>query len=374
MIKALITGDFYPNYRIQTLIDENEYYSIFNDFLPIIRETDLAITNLECPITEDDEKIEKTGPCCLKASKKMTAVLKFAGFNLVTLANNHIMDYGKSGLDSTLECCRKSGIDYVGVGPNLEEAKRPFYKEIKGQRIAILNFCENEWSTIKGDNSGANPLNLITNYYDIKAARTNANYVIVIVHGGHEGYQYPSPRMKESYRFFIESGADVVIGHHTHSFSGYEIFKESPIFYSLGNFCFDWKGKINSTWNRGFAVQLILDKQKVQFKIYPYKQGEENPGIFLLNPEEKKSFNENIERINNIIAVDKLLKEEFNKFCCLRANAYSNIFEPYSGRILTGLRARKLLPSFITKEKRNYLLNLIRCEAHRDIVLKVLEK
>ena len=373
MINVLITGDFCPNYRIQTLIEKNEYKKIFNDFLTVINKADLAITNLECPLTEKGERIEKTGPN-LKASSKTAAVLKLAGFKLVTLANNHIMDYGETGLDNTLECCRKSDIDYVGSGFNLKEARKPYFTEINGQCIAIVNFCENEWSTSHGDNPGANPLNLVTNYYDIEAAKAIANYVIVIVHGGHEGYQYPSPRMKESYRFFIDAGADAVIGHHGHCFSGYEIYKESPIFYSLGNFCFDWKGKVNSIWNRGFAVQLILDKPKIRFELVPYKQGDETPGVCLLNKDEEALFNEHIRKINVIIASDEILEEEFSNFCRIRENGYLNFFEPLTGKLFDGLRSRKLLPSFITKNKRKYFLNLIRCEAHRDIVIKILDK
>lgn len=372
MVKIIITGDFCPRHRILPAVEKNEYQKIFNDFLPIVSEADLALTNLECPLVESGEIINKTGPC-LKAPKNTAAILKITGFNLVTLANNHIMDYGKAGLDSTLESCKECSINFVGVGSTWEEAKKPFLTEIKGKSIAILNFCENEWATTKGKYPGANPLNPVTNYYDIRSAKAHAEYLIVVVHGGHEEYQYPSPRMKETYRFFIDAGADVVVGHHAHCFSGYEIYNKSPIFYGLGNFCFDWKGKVNSMWNLGLAVEIILDKQNASFKVWPYKQGDANPGIKLLTKEETKSFDAQIKKINIVISNDKQLEAEYEKLCRMRSKEYLDFFEPFTGKFVSALRAKRLLPSVIRKSKRKYLLNLIRCEAHRDIAIRSLE-
>lgn len=263
MVKVFVSGDFCPINRTEKLIFEGDFNKIFNDLLPIIKQSDIAVTNLECPLTTNDLKREKSGPS-LKASENAVDSLQFAGFNLVTLANNHIMDYGESGLNSTLSKCREVGIDYVGIGSNNQNARKTFYKLINGVRIAFINFSENEWSIAKDNSPGANPLNVILNYYDIREAKNNADYVIVIVHGGHEDYSLPSPRMKQTYRFFIDAGASIVIGHHTHNFSGYEIYKNSPIFYSLGNFIFDRGKMINSRWNRGLAVQFSLEK-----KIFP---------------------------------------------------------------------------------------------------------
>ena len=104
--------------------------------------------------------------------------------------------------------------------------------------IFIFNFCENEWSIAESDNPGANPMDIIDNANQIKYARELADYVIVIVHGGHEYYNLPSPRMQKQYRFYADQGADIVVGHHTHCISGNEVYKGVPIYYSLGNFIF----------------------------------------------------------------------------------------------------------------------------------------
>jgi poly-gamma-glutamate synthesis protein (capsule biosynthesis protein) len=97
----------------------------------------------------------------------------------------------------------------------------------------------------------------------------NSNYTILIVHGGHETFEYPRPRMKKLYRYFIDVGVDVVIGHHTHCFSGHEIYKGKPIFYSLGNFVFDqnWSKKTSV----GEVIVLVVNKEKIiKESKYPY--------------------------------------------------------------------------------------------------------
>jgi poly-gamma-glutamate capsule biosynthesis protein CapA/YwtB (metallophosphatase superfamily) len=353
MTKILITGDFCPINRIQGLIERGEYAKIYNDFLPFLRGADIAITNLECPLTMEREKLKKAGPN-LKAPEKAIDSLVFAGFNLVTLANNHIMDYGSEGLQSTIDCCKKSNIDFVGVGSELSKAQEPFYKTINDIKFAFINFCENEESTTSGKTPGANPLNPVSNYYAIQKAKAQANYVIVIVHGGHEFYSLPSPRMQETYRFFIDSGASAVVGHHTHCYSGYEIYQDAPIFYSLGNFLFDWNDRRDTTWNLGFALQLEITSNIFSFSLLPYKQGDKQPGLVLLNTSEKEDFEREITRINNIIGNKILLQLQFDKFAEKQKASYKRSLEPYSARFFTALYRRNLLPSLLTSKKKTY--------------------
>jgi len=375
MIKILITGDFCPINRIQGLIDTSDYSKIFTDFLTVMKDSDISVTNLECPLIENGKKIEKSGPN-LKASKNSIEALAYAGFDLVTLANNHIMDYGDEGLFSTIDSCKKSKIDTVGVGINFNEAKKPFYKIVNNSKIAFVNFCENEWSTTTGNHPGANPLNPISNFNQIKEAKLNADYVFVIIHGGHEHYQLPSPRMQETYRFFIDAGADAVIGHHTHCYSGYEMYNEKPIFYSLGNFVFDWPKKRNSIWNKGYAVQFTIDNGVINFTIHPYTQAEQeqNIGVKLMNGSDKKAFVAEISQLNNQISNSKIIEEKFNNYANNHQRQYYSYLEPYSNRYLVALYNRKLLSSFISKSKKKLLLNVIRCEAHRDILIKILNQ
>jgi len=369
--RILITGDFCPINRIRDLVNEREYDTIFNNLLPIIKESNLAITNLECPLTESEQTINKTGPL-LKSSPNAAKALAFAGFNLVTLANNHIMDYGSEGLASTAEVCEKHSIAIVGAGKDNVSAREILYRIVGNQMVAVLNFSENEFSTTAGDFPGSNPLSLIDNFNDIRMARAKADHVLVIVHGGHEMYNLPSPRIKNTFRFFADAGASIVIGHHSHCYSGYEVYNGIPIFYSLGNFIFDYPGRRTSGWNTGFAIELSL-KGKLEFSIIPYEQCADIPGVHLMTTDAKLKFDDDIERLNRIISDDNLLRTEFDNYCKTVKRMYLSYLEPHSIMLLHYLRNRKLFPSILSKKKKMLYLNLIRCESHRDVVSNILD-
>ena len=130
------------------------------------------------------------------------------------------------------------------------------YKEIGDKKLAVINCCEHEFSIATETTAGSNPLNPISQYYAIKEAKEKADYVLVIVHGGHEHYQLPSTRMQETYRFFIDVGADAVVNHHQHCYSGYEYYNGKPIMYGLGNFCFDEGLKKTKQWHEGYIVEI----------------------------------------------------------------------------------------------------------------------
>ena len=124
-------------------------------------------------------------------------------------------------------------------------------------KIAILNFCENEWSIAEDDSPGANPMDIIDNTNHIREAKASHDKVIVIVHGGHEYYNLPSPRMQKQYRFYADQDADIVVGHNTHCISGSEMYKGVPIYYSLGNFLFTGRSTIEN-WYYGLVLELEI--------------------------------------------------------------------------------------------------------------------
>ena len=371
-IKIVITGDFYSGNRMTELVTEGRYAEIFNDLLPIIKNSDIAITNLESVLTDSEIACSKTGPA-MKAIPKTIDALDFAGFNLLTLANNHIMDYGYQGLSDTINLCTEKKIDFCGVGDNLESASVIFYKQVSNTKLAFINIAENEFSTTDGERPGANPLNPVTNFYKIQEARRNSDFVFVIIHGGHEMYELPSPRMKQLYRFFADAGANVIIGHHAHCFSGYEKYNGSYIFYGLGNFVFDHKTLRNSNWNFGIVVQFYIDNKKLNLEILPIEQCNSEPGARILDENGRNEFFGKLGNLNKIIADDTLLSDEFNSFCRRSSASYSAFLEPYSNRFLHILGKKGILPSFLGKRKRLLYLNLIRCESHRELLINILQ-
>lgn len=372
-VKVLITGDTHlGSGRVKNLAITNSEEELFGDFLIKIQDADLSVTNLESPLVDTGNPILKTGPN-IKSPVQSLEVLKSAGFNLLTLANNHIMDYGEEGLKSTIDICADAGIETVGAGNDLESAQKPYIFKIHGIRISVLNIAENEFGTTNDDSPGAHALNLVRNYYSIKETCKSTDYVIVIVHGGHENYPLPSPRMKETYRFFVDAGADAVIGHHPHCYSGYEKYKNATIFYSLGNFLFD-KGKQSSvSWNIGFIIEFKITEHKMEFDIIPYIQNAEEAGLRKLKDFEYSKFENNITQLNKIISDDEKLKKSFDVFIKSSSNLYRSYIEPHSLKYLHALRNRNLFPSLLSERKRRLLLNLTRCEAHRDVLIKILQ-
>ncbi|MDL2330443.1 CapA family protein [Odoribacter sp. OttesenSCG-928-A06] len=371
MINILIAGDYSPVYRVQKVIEEGQVNFLFDNIKPIIASADYSIVNFESSLPLNGEKeIPKNGPN-LKTTPIAMEGLKCVGFDCVTLANNHILDYGAGGLRGAIETCNKLGIDSVGAGGNLEEAQRILYKELKGKLIAIINVCENEFSIATKEQPGAAPLDLADNYKQILAAKLKADYVIVIVHGGHEHYQLPSPRMKKIYRYFIDIGANVIVNHHQHCYSGYEIYNKGLIFYGLGNFCFDSLNFRDRKWNEGYMLKIELG-DSISFRCYPYTQCTNDVSIILFDKERYLEFNKSIEEINTIIKNDAALERAFEDFVDNQKKSYNYMIEPYDSRYLRFLFYRNILPSCWSKKKIGGLFNYISTESHRDILLKVL--
>jgi poly-gamma-glutamate capsule biosynthesis protein CapA/YwtB (metallophosphatase superfamily) len=371
MIKIGFTGDFCPWMRIETQFNKNNWIPQFESVLPFFQENDLNILDLECPLTISNPKISKTGPH-IKAHPKTASILNYLNCELVATANNHFKDYGWEGMKDTYETLKNHNIQWFGSGQNFEEASKIFYWERSDTKFAFINIAENEWTTTYDETPGCHPIDLVNVYNQIQEANRNADFVIVIAHGGHEHYELPSPRMKKWYRFFVDAGASAVIAHHTHIISGYEVYKDAPIFYSLGNFCFDWEGMRDLPWNKGMIVQLQFEKGKpITFKKEFVIQNTDEVGIRFFTPEEKKIMETHQNQLNSIIADDAKLESAFNDYKKKWEPIMNTWIQPYKS-IFASLYKRGYLPSIINKKKKLLYTNLVRCESHRDILLNAI--
>jgi poly-gamma-glutamate capsule biosynthesis protein CapA/YwtB (metallophosphatase superfamily) len=202
-----------------------------------LRRADLAMVNMENPLTRATTR--RPGKTFnFKSDPESVNVLKTGGVDLVTLANNHTMDYNGPGLKETMKTLEAAGIHAIGAGREITEARRPKILEIKGQRIAFFGYYNAHWHAATASGPGTNPRDFAAIAADLKAVRPHVDWVVVNFHWGEEGARFPAGYQMEIARHSIDSGADVIVGHHPHVLQGTEIYKGRPIAYSLGNFIF----------------------------------------------------------------------------------------------------------------------------------------
>ncbi len=372
-VEVIFAGDFCPGRRTEDLCNTKKYDSVFNNTLPILRGKDFGIVNLECPITEARDPIVKVGPH-LQSKPVVLDALRYAGFNIALLANNHILDHGVIGLKDTLENCQGVGIKTVGAGLNRAEAELPLMISKNNISLGIINCTENEFAVSKGNRAGAFGLDPISIYYKVTELKRKVDNVILIIHGGNEHYPLPNPQMVKLYHFFADLGVTAIIGHHSHCTSGFEVYKGVPIFYSLGNFLFDVEDKQDELWYLGYLVKLSISKKSVtKISIYPFKQFRSNDGVLLLEGYEYKKFINNINELSRIICDMDLLNEHWDKFCMDKEKYYlATVFN--LGRLKRVLVRRGIgVNYFVTKKAILELLDKVKCEAHREALIRILE-
>lgn len=369
MIKIGFTGDFCPINRIEEEFISGNWKHLFSEVIDFFQFNDLNVIDLECPLTTHGQRLPKTGPH-LKGNPGTTEILEYLNCKLVATANNHFKDFGWEGMQQTYLELKNRSIEFTGSGSDYKEASSPHFININGVSVAFINATDREWSTTEGNEPGCNPLDAVALYNTIQDAASEADFTIVIAHGGHEHFNLPSPRIKKLYRFFIDAGASAVVGHHTHIIGAYEVYKNAPIFYSLGNFCFDWPGLRNNTWNYGMLLQLNLNKNKlIEFETTYIEQNNAQPAIKRVD-ENKKTELEQLQHYLNLTVMNEAqLQFLFDDYADSRKGVMNSWIQPYTGRYLPSLHKKGLLPNLMGKKKKQLLTVLTQCETHREVLL-----
>jgi poly-gamma-glutamate capsule biosynthesis protein CapA/YwtB (metallophosphatase superfamily) len=205
-----------------------------------LKETDLTIGNLEGPIS--DKGVRVGSIYSFRMDPKYIEGLKFAGFDVLSLANNHMLDYTAAALTDTVERLRIAGIGTAGVGKNYGEANAAHIEELPdGTRIAFLSYTNLMPDSFKaGPNSpGLSDDNLSIVQNSIDEIRNSADIIVLLWHWGDEYQTQSHPREQEIARTLIDAGADLIVGHHPHVAQEIETYSGKTIAYSLGNFIFD---------------------------------------------------------------------------------------------------------------------------------------
>lgn len=376
-ISILFAGDFAPCRGYESLV-LRKGPEIFGNLQKNIAGADLSFLNLETPLCIKGEPIEKTGPN-FNAHPDCIKAVKGAGFEVVGLANNHIMDFGKEGLEESILSCKSAGLTICGAGKNVAEAQQIPIIERRGLKIAYIAVAEHEFSIAGADRAGAAPLDPMDNTLQIESIRNQADLVFVSIHGGNEYFPLPRPGLRKLCRYYITRGADAVICHHPHVPGAYEIYKNKPIVYSLGNLIFDHPSPPEG-WNEGYAVKLdynINDKKLSNFKILPYTQSVVQGGLCRMSGTDETVFLKKMAAYNKILGDEDLYIKAWNDFCENKKNRL--LMKHYLPVHFRGMRklGKIINPELFfipTKKNRLVKLNLIRCESHLELLQNVLSK
>ena len=214
-VKISICGDVSTTQSAE-LFKSRDVDKLFGDVRYAFLNSDRVIVNLECVLTEKETPIVKKGPN-LKGPIETAEVLKSIGVTDCAISNNHIMDYGISGINDTKAALLSAGLNYTGFGENYEDSRKNLILEKDGKRIAVIAVCEHEYCYALENRLGARPFDPFDTIEDIRSAKAECDHVIVLYHGGREQSPYPSPRLRKAARAMARAGADAVLCQHSHS-------------------------------------------------------------------------------------------------------------------------------------------------------------
>lgn len=360
MTSIFISGDI-VNYQHQDgLICSKELATL-------ISQADLSVCNFESPIEGFGKPIPKSGIHHFQRRETMNG-LRQQGFNLLCLANNHIMDFGIDGLKATINEANKSGLDTIGAGVDFENAYKPLIKTMDDLKIGFINACEAQFGVLDyfaGDQAGYAWINHTNIDNQIIALKKECDFVILLAHAGLEHYHIPQKEWRRRYEHFCDLGANAIVGSHPHVPQGYEFYNKSLIIYSLGNFYFDSK-KYCLKEDSSYSVILKLDKdKKINFKpVFHYKKD----GYVQISPKEKQV---------DLNALNDMLNDQYNPLHdAMALKAYQEIIKknltysllsfPYDGKLISSLKLviNRLFGRRKKIDKQLLTLHLLRNESY----------
>ncbi|MBQ5698611.1 MAG: CapA family protein [Lachnospiraceae bacterium] len=242
-ITLLFAGDVYLSQHVLGAYDKaGGIHGVLDEGIRAeIDAADIFMVNQEFPFTERGTKAEDK-QYTFRLPHARLPIMNEMGIDIVTLANNHILDFGPHGITDSIAALKEAGIKYVGAGEDLEEAKKLEIIEVGGRKIGFLGtsrvYMATSWA------AGENHPGVFSTYdptlpvEEIKKADELVDYLVVYVHWGVERETTPKEYQRVMGRQYIDAGADIVIGSHPHVLQPLEYYNDKPIMFSMGNFVF----------------------------------------------------------------------------------------------------------------------------------------
>jgi hypothetical protein len=370
-----LLGDVVPYYGCKSKVRSDAAVCLFNLETPIIGTKAIPV--------------RKAGPHLLSP----TLVLPLLNSNstvVANLANNHMMDYGDDGLRSTSTECSRKNVLVVGAGENSEKARMPEAINVGGKTIGIIGCCEKQFGVATSWKSGVASVGGWI-YSAIRDLRNRTDIVIISIHGGSEMSPWPSPEWQELLRSFVDAGADIIHGHHSHVPQGYEEYNKGLIFYGLGSFGANpncWKDQPNVLWS--LMPEIKFDNQKWKYEINTSVVSHDDDSPLLVRKSTSKELTEHkeyLERINKPLHDKRLLAGLWQE---LSVRMYDKSYAAYlgfpdghheSGKLwfkkcakyaLTGMKeyvgSRRNVLRRSTHEELSLWYHLFSCETHQGSI------
>lgn len=363
-----------PRGNSQTLLLTGHGQRVFGPVAEAFGSADFAVANLECPLVERSSPVAKPGKNH-GAAPGCSLGLKEAGLRAVGLANNHILDHGWAGIESTIRACRQAGLETFGAGEDLVAADIWLVKELRGLRVAFAAVCEREWCFADDRSGGAAPLDVIRFARLVRARQGGYDVLILLVHGGTEYMPLPSPRFQNTCRFLVELGADAVLCQHSHVAGACEWHQGRPILYGQGNLLAPRELQMTRAWHWGCVALLEIEPETrhIVLRRVPYVQSLDQVGVRGMSAAETSEFEAQMAALDQEVTQPESVHSAWREHCERQKNAYFARLRGYVGwRQRLNVRlpmAEQLSPG---AAKRQWL-NLLRCDAHREAAETVLE-
>ena len=346
------------------------------DLKTVLQDAVANVVNFEAPVRVQNAKgIEKVGPC-LSNDAIAPQILEDAGFNVFTLANNHAMDYGEESLLHTVSLFKNSTV--VGAGA-WDDAYRVKTVEVEGKRIGFLGLTHREFGVLTDKHEGAvGTAWMMHPCVDklIMDAKKKMDYLFILPHAGVEHEAYPLPELVTLYRHYIDLGADGVFASHPHIPQGWEMYKEKPVFYSLGNFCLDPVEKRERPFLKyGLMVSVTIEDGQIQTEVHYTKYDHEKKVVSLTND---SFIVDHLQKVNQVMKDETAYMKEVNAYCERVLQGSSIAFArggyyEYNTKTFIKQIIRKII-GMREKPNPNYVINLMQCESHRWAILRALKQ
>ena len=366
-MKILFLGDICPTDDYRMLFDDESGRALFNDVREILDSANHVVCNFECPATNEIKTIKKCGPS-LKAKPQDLITLKNIGIDAVSLANNHILDYGVKGLEDTIIGCSEQGIDYFGVETNGILDKDRLVLKNGDEIVTVFSFAEKEFNYVKEKKTGAVLFDPYNAFDKIREAKKQGK-VVVLYHGGIEYYRYPSPLLRKKCLKMAEAGADAILCQHSHIIGTIERYHNSFILYGQGNSVFGFREN-NDSWNKGLTITFDT-KEGVSLDVIEAKED----GVYRVGANTKKDIFADVENLSKGWT-EEFIEKEWIKFCKKKEALYypmlygkNRLFNKFNR-----FTKNKLFNGLMGKRKKMTTMNLIRCDAHSEVIETLLEK